>query len=1131
MSAADAPAPAPEKYRDMFVFMNDVSERYYAGTGREVGPILNENVMYRKTAELLGVFAIADLRHDFLDLLDVEYEKGSTVALLLLSHIANGFYEVSSVENKNLFTTLVGSFKRMRNHASAVIAFEETMKNYFSDTYVDKYITEHFHDDAYAVGYFSRRPIHVDKDNMNLDVWTKKHQELDDEVLCEGSVALLVDAQNGRPAARLFLPVGYTDSDTYVHPPGSRAHSYIYNRTSINDAASKGASDAHKRMKLLLDDGPAEVEFSETDMMCASLTTLGKPEKVRDTWQIANNQLITVDDKLIVYGNIFSSQEKSSVNELAGFAIRGKGREAGAGAGSDIYDVLKEDPYLYISKLLCKSSGDRCQMHCLRAFFKHKIFNGDTPIARIMEERSAAVITTLSGYFPFLLTNDYLSAAQAYLGQINTIYSLMNRVEFYVNRKEREDLTGHLAACGDLFREYVGRKKTNPISLTSETIVPLNYAQVLLAGFWEGSRSLYLSEMLQTHPAYKMEENYTTCKRDIDSILRLFVQMTKEGITEIAKTNFFNQLDNFFQISKWSASVEKEINLIMEASQSIRGTKRTRATLYFALHSQISSLLQSNNLFNYPNAIAHHILLSSHPDMISLMKDKDYAKELASKILSLTSHSTLMSRLSSTEIQYLEKSGGKKIIDKIVALHYEYGRASLPGMSDVVDLTVIHPYVERCINEMKILDENFKHLEAILYSLVHEVGIILFYHNLFSIQTIDVAKFILVLSKYKFFEDLGMTTYNRDKNPTMHSHDAVIDTNDIKHGAISFQEILNEMDVESTPSMVETKAAELAKMLDKAPKKKSKMVADAKVLFAAASAAIAEPLKKATSDIFVTKKASKKALGKMKETFKDAVESVKTTATKALELLGGVSSLGQRRARGGGDGPTLVMPMPSFPAIQNYATDPQVKIKTQMETFLKTLELLQSQLIECMYIMNATMLGSLDINTYSYASRIIVLNRMIQVVSSPENLLQCLVLFVCLLSDSSDQCKAEWKMIWETMKLPEEEAFLKRYDDILLHDMAYTFFLEMMAFSGEWTNEERIETRDTCRNLLYDFLKSINITPPTSVKKGGGAWRFRKTRKPRKSKRATKRATKRSIGTHTRSRYIRTGTSSRSGRS
>jgi len=114
MSAAKAFSLPAGKYRDIFQFMNYYSDVFFYSnyTLKETAPE-DEKVcfkMYHLTAQLLSVFAIADLRHDFEKLLDTEYKKKSNVSSLLLRHICNGFYEPNNTNNVNLLTYLVSEY-------------------------------------------------------------------------------------------------------------------------------------------------------------------------------------------------------------------------------------------------------------------------------------------------------------------------------------------------------------------------------------------------------------------------------------------------------------------------------------------------------------------------------------------------------------------------------------------------------------------------------------------------------------------------------------------------------------------------------------------------------------------------------------------------------------------------------------------------------------------------------------------------------------------------------------------------------------------------------------------------------------------------------------------------------------
>jgi hypothetical protein len=1151
MSAANTPAvleapkpfflPAGKIYRDIFKFMNNYSDVFYNNTTYEALPDIvsagplpeEENLlfhMYDFTAKLLSVFAICDLRHDFEWVLDVEYEKKTKVSSILLSHICNGFYKVDTPNNETLFKYMVNEFKTINNHASAVSTFEEVMVTYFQNTVVSECLSKFFVSSAYAKHYLDRivKKYHID--DMNDKLWEDTYDT--DKRLDGGKpVAILVDAQTGRPASRMFLPEGINADSKPPPRVVSKTHIYIYNRTSINDAACKGSSDAHLRFHLCLDDAAGPISFSTTDMMCGSELSLSMPTKNGDILEIMNTQVILSEESdPITYGYTFSNNEKSSVNEMAGVTLRGNKGRTSANINR-IIEQVSDDPLQYTAKLICKSSGDRCQTHSLRSPFLHKLVTEETPIKDACTGSIGTRKENFDDYSVFLLTNDYLAAAQAYLAQVNTIYSSVNKVEIHICYDEiakvytKEDID----ECKTAFIKYATAKENGEgiVNVPERTVVipdGSKYAMNYVSSLWELARSKYLGRILQFHPVYN---TYSTDDRKTRTVLAMFEESGKE------ETAFFKRLDQHFEIEKWNDIVKKEIQLIFTAAGSLTGTVRTRAQLYMGIHSQLSHFLQSNKVFCDANAIAHHVLIATHPDIVKLFKDTDYVKLLIQKITSLENNSLLYRQLSgvttNTIIQAIKPIMNKihenmftnwlkKPLDSDPSLY-----ASFPKKFVTTHIKMFHENIELARDHHDLIKSFIDENEGIFSAIFGEIGIIVFY------------KQIINLGGSEIFNGLRLYTYI---NELGHLFGSKI------QGSIKFEEGSTEYDAESNfdtlldnLNMITKPEADLtrqeealkAKLSDKIKsgikakvfKVKDKAGDILNEVLTTGKKLVNNITKKytITTDLPLQPVASKKAV---KNLTKEFIDSGKETIESTKNF---IQRLGIRRQRGGfkltrrkrnRKGGLYISPQNSKKNRRNqyiylqrnknlqirpniflntyrnskeksnrHNTRQQLKLvnsRTQMEELLH----IHNRLLQFLFSLNARIMSTMNLNTLCYMSRSVLLNGMLYILKlddvSPieEKIQRTLVLTILLLSASSPEWEKEWNMTWGPfLSMPQTNPEIARllpgciYDDILFHDMPYTLAWDMIATSGEFSLEDRLDMRDTCRVLLNELRASV----------------------------------------------------------
>lgn len=201
----------------------------------------NEAKLYYKISKLCARFAIADLRHDFTDELNINIFIDATskqsIGLFQIRQICGAYYALNSPRFNDLYEKVRKAYiTRMTSDTSAKAYIEKQTVKFFSAVFPalrDNY----FKETSYA------------KLIENSQTLTGAPYETDaqkDTILAKLKPTerpIILDAQMGNPNQYIF--------SYYNASSGSRA-TYLYNFATVLDAAEKLTTDVHKYMNVYM---------------------------------------------------------------------------------------------------------------------------------------------------------------------------------------------------------------------------------------------------------------------------------------------------------------------------------------------------------------------------------------------------------------------------------------------------------------------------------------------------------------------------------------------------------------------------------------------------------------------------------------------------------------------------------------------------------------------------------------------------------------------------------------------------------------------------------------------------------------------------------------------------------------
>ncbi len=401
-------AAGPPLFTTIYDVIVTHSPALYPGT-HAVAPGIPK--LYEDVSRLLGVFALADMRHDFgrgADIFIVSAKK--TIGQLFCDYVAAAFYAPASARYKELAAYLRETYDESLTSNKVAIAF---FKSEMDDFFLNRFgaYRAAFTADAYVRYYDSCAVDTFDYDtpaklNHILTVISPEHSR--------ANQAILVDAMMGNPMEKIFNKGAGTQPN------------YLYNFASVMDAAPKAAADVHTYMKTLVQVNPTVPNIHRAYTSFGAQTDIVDFRQAAGIWETTAQ--ITANDNTI--RETFSVLHKASVNNMGLMLVRGKGAAGGAAGqvagGVNIFEILVQH--------LFKSLGDRLQ--------NFSVSRAGIPLINYMQVVDIKTGAPLAGSKAItaadknilVFTNDEMNNYQLFMMRINSIYTGFATVTPYANQ-------------------------------------------------------------------------------------------------------------------------------------------------------------------------------------------------------------------------------------------------------------------------------------------------------------------------------------------------------------------------------------------------------------------------------------------------------------------------------------------------------------------------------------------------------------------------------------------------------------------------------------------------------------------------------------------------------------------------
>lgn len=393
----------------------------------------NKAQLYHAISELCAGFAIADLRHDFTDELNINIFIDATsrqsIGLFQIRQICGAYYALNSSHFKDLYAKVRDAYLgRMTSDTAAKAYVERQTVKFFSAVFPalreDPLREYRFKNTSYT------KLLENSHSLTGVPYETPAEKDAILAKLKPAERPILLDAQMGNPNQQLFSYYSHKNN-------GSIRATYLYNFATVLDAAEKLTADVHLYMNVYMQNIQAPKDISIPPHIGAYMHTniISAPyyqTKIKD-WEVISKFIFGGGG---TYQRNFSSTDRASVNVLGLIPTRGKKANAETKAAAREALNLKFVNPMHVSvNHQFKSTGDRYQVYSASASFPEKSidgfykFHGNLQVATVPPERQINLPLSLA-VRPIIITNDILNKYQCYFFQVDTLFTEAKALTF-----------------------------------------------------------------------------------------------------------------------------------------------------------------------------------------------------------------------------------------------------------------------------------------------------------------------------------------------------------------------------------------------------------------------------------------------------------------------------------------------------------------------------------------------------------------------------------------------------------------------------------------------------------------------------------------------------------------------------